>query len=635
MRRIASALVRKPALWLTVAFFFPWTWFFYKQVTPPPQFIAFTGAEYGWEEMVFRPSGWWASVDDVSDDGSQVTIGVHKGGVRWVDTKLQLWDVHSGTNITPHLWMDEDWSSLLAGGPMSDDTGVRRLLSQPTGRELLQDEQAWADLKRRLQRRQDRHREPSKFSELFPRTGYVSSDGKYFAYQTELWFPVYGVAETLGKCMVVEEFRTGKNVALLPSVPDWIVISPDGKTAVTRNFCFRLKGDQPNIYFWDLRTSSFRNTLLLPDEYPSANYSNDGRFVFSRYSIWGDSTTSLRWWDAESGKQVGTIENVSDWTVMDKGRVLVTHPRIDIKNGGSRESYRLKFWDAITCSAIGEWDLGSRSDKGGSIDKLMSCENGRYLAGEYDPDTAVGRSAAGRIEDRMSRFFGGDKRREHKEILLWDVIDRSEVARFPGRSARFSHDGKWLATIDDRGILRVWELPLHRPWTRILICSLIASLLSLVAARLLIRTTKRVWSGRRGLLVRQGFAWLGGSPPRRAVTIGLISLVVMFFGALLWYSFAAARARAEMEDVYDNIGNDTTEADITAMVGTPPQDGESDGVHGPFKGGGEIVDNPRKRKWVRFGTEMEVQFGEDGKAKASYISNPRPFLHRVVDWIGW
>src|SRR5262249_3736680 len=107
MRR-AFAILRSPFLWLAVALFIGWIWFFHEQVTPPPQYIVATGAEYGWEERVFRPTGWWASIKHVSEDGSQVVIGVHKGdGIRWVDTKLQLWDVKNGANITPQIWLNE------------------------------------------------------------------------------------------------------------------------------------------------------------------------------------------------------------------------------------------------------------------------------------------------------------------------------------------------------------------------------------------------------------------------------------------------------------------------------------------------------------------------------------------------
>jgi hypothetical protein len=47
-----------------------------------------------------------------------------------------------------------------------------------------------------------------------------------------------------------------------------------------------------------------------------------------------------------------------------------------------------------------------------------------------------------------------------------DVVERRVVGKAPGRSAAFSPDGRWLATINDEGIIRVWEMPFGRPWGR-------------------------------------------------------------------------------------------------------------------------------------------------------------------------
>jgi WD40 repeat protein len=57
-----------------------------------------------------------------------------------------------------------------------------------------------------------------------------------------------------------------------------------------------------------------------------------------------------------------------------------------------------------------------------------------------------------------------------------DGIDRREIASVPGHSAVFSPNGRWLATIDGDGIVRVWELPLRRPWQRIFGYAAIATL---------------------------------------------------------------------------------------------------------------------------------------------------------------
>src|SRR5262249_49150516 len=58
--------------------------------------------------------------------------------------------------------------------------------------------------------------------------------------------------------------------------------------------------------------------------------------------------------------------------------------------------------------------------------------------------------------------------RERQQILVWDVVERRELARLPGSSAAFAGDGRWLATLDEAGVVRVWEVPVRRPWARIL-----------------------------------------------------------------------------------------------------------------------------------------------------------------------
>jgi hypothetical protein len=53
-------------------------------------------------------------------------------------------------------------------------------------------------------------------------------------------------------------------------------------------------------------------------------------------------------------------------------------------------------------------------------------------------------------------------------ILVVDTDRQRPVAKLPGESAVFSHNGRWLATLDGGGVLRVYELPLRKPWLRIL-----------------------------------------------------------------------------------------------------------------------------------------------------------------------
>jgi hypothetical protein len=653
MRR-ALAIVRRPAVWLGVLLFIAWIWRLKDDVPPRPQFVIETGAAEEWEEMARRPTGTWPTVLDIADDGSQVTIGIHEGDFRFVRTRLALWDTSTGTNQSPPHWFNEEWSRRLSGHSWRDH-GMMELLTQPAGRELLRDEEAWTALRQRMKsyraraiedlsmtiRRDLRDappRDPSgKEPDPFPNSHRFSPDGQLIAYMARNGYPVYVVGESLGDGTAFEDVRTGKRVAFLPRVEHLTAIAPGGRTAVYRNFGASHEGEQPRLHLWDLETSSLRAELWLASDHAGVHYSPDGRYLFARYeSSGGTYVRHLKWWDTTTGKEVSDVANVVDVALVDDGRIVVTHPTRLVKQGGLREAYRLQFWDSATGASLGDWDLGERSDGGGMINYLVAPRSSRFLAGRYEPDYGVGRSPGGRVTDGVARQFGGDRRRERHEIILWDLGERRELTRLPGQSVAFSPNGNWLATIDDRGTLRGWELPTKRPWDRILGVAAIATLCSGAVLFVVGRWLRR--SCGRGIVrkLRNWTVWLCSSPARRWWTAGIAGSMVVLFGGLMWYSVAAGRAHREMETVYEQIGRDTTEADVTAMVGKPPVEGPLGPIPGWVSGGGETGIPVTVRKWRRYGTEMDVHFGEDGFAKASYISDPPVGWDEwVLNWIGW
>jgi hypothetical protein len=107
-------------------------------------------------------------------------------------------------------------------------------------------------------------------------------------------------------------------------------------------------------------------------------------------------------------------------------------------------------------------------------------------------------------------------------------------------------------------------------------------------------------------------------------------------GALVWYSMAAARARAHLLEVFEEVHatGGMTDGDVTALVGRPPDSGPVAEIAGPKKGGGETGIPVMLRKWTRYGTEMDVFFGEDGTVKAVYISDPPSLGERIAMWLG-
>lgn len=652
--RVVRATLRRPQIVLAALLFLASTWYFRSAVVPEPRYVVRTRVN---EEpsRIPRLSGphLWSSVRAVSDDGERVVIGVHESERMWTSTRLELWEPGTRTIRTPTHWRDEEWSGRLSGGPY-EDNGLLQLLSDPAGQAVLEDEAAWAALRERMKGyrakaiedlgrtiRPDLLNPPppppdEKEPDPFPKIINFSPDGRLISYVSRNGYPVHMVSELLGDGTVIEEFRTGKRVAFLPRVEYLADISPHGRTAVTRHFPVQREGEEPRLFLWDLETSTVRAKLLLGDNHLRTTYSPDGRYLFAQYWIWGNSSEIyLRWWDTTTGQQVGHIVNAVDHAVVDGGRVLVTHPRINSKKGGSRESYRLDLWDVATGDSLGEWNLDARSNHSGMIDDLVAPASGPYLAGEYDPDYGVGRSPAGRVSDRLGRALGQGDRPAREQIILWDVSERREVGRLPGKSAAFSRNGHWLASIDADGVLRVWDLPLRRPWERILGFAAVATLVGMIVGWTIARIVQRSMRQGLGAAILRAVAWIRVSSWRRRWAIATFTAMAVCFGGLVWHSFAVSRARVEMEAAYEEIGKDVTESDMIALVGRPPDEGPLPPLRTPFKGGGEIQNPVTVHRWTRHGIELEVHFGADGTAKASYITTRRGLDEQLVDWLGW
>jgi hypothetical protein len=110
--------------------------------------------------------------------------------------------------------------------------------------------------------------------------------------------------------------------------------------------------------------------------------------------------------------------------------------------------------------------------------------------------------------------------------------------------------------------------------------------------------------------------------------------VALLVGFGVWYEVSASRARAALLTAYEEIHNGMTEAEVTALVGWPPDEGPVGPITGSKKGG--QFGNPMVlRMWSRFGTELEVWFGENGTVQGWYISEPPSLEGRVATWLGW
>jgi hypothetical protein len=629
--RRTFAILRKPAAWLPLLFL-AWAWFLRSEVVPRPDFSIRTEAVHREEPLAHHPSGTWCSLRSVSDDGSQVTVAIYQGDGRCPACRLDVFDTRTGARRTPALWQDAEWVRLLSA-PVWRNAGLMDCLAQPSGKEFLTDQARWAALRRRLTagraralddlRKTTRPVEDAEATSLFPEVCSFSPDGRRFAYVVRHGWPLYLVSEDLGDGTAVEDVRTGKRLAFLPGVTDLLRIAPGGRTAVCVNDRAGRPGEQPRLLLWDLVTSARRGLLLPEVNMPvRLEYSADGRYVFALYGRVAGHSLDLRWWDAATGRQVGEVVNAGDTAVLDGGRLLVTHP-LRVRRNAACEGYVLGFWDVATGAPLGEWDLGAPADGGGMINSLAWSESDRYLAAEYNPDYGRRRGAARAATDRLATALTGGPPPEPERVLVLDVVRRRELARLPGRSAAFSRDGRWLATLDGAGGVRVWAVPLRPAWARIL---------GYAGAEALVCWVALVLLGRLGRHAGRLLGRLRGGWRRRRWLAGVLACVALAAGAAVWDAVARSRSRAALLAAYEEVQEGMTEGRLTTLFGGPPDEGPVAEMDGRTMGW-QMGHPTAVRKWSRHGTEVQVLLGNDGTVRGAYISNPLGLSERVANWL--
>src|SRR4051794_23721340 len=99
LRRL-RAVVRGRRLLAAGAFVFL-AYLFANNLRPWPRYEVQTGAKLDTEPFRLRGPTFWGTVEHLSDDSRQVTVGIHKGDFRGYNSRLELWDVRTGENRTP------------------------------------------------------------------------------------------------------------------------------------------------------------------------------------------------------------------------------------------------------------------------------------------------------------------------------------------------------------------------------------------------------------------------------------------------------------------------------------------------------------------------------------------------------
>jgi hypothetical protein len=450
------------------------TYLFANNLSPTPQFVVRTQIKRDRNALQQIDRSELFRVYSVSDDGRLVTIGIHssdRGGN--TTTRLQLWDVPSGTNRTPGQWYSPGWRSLFTRSSAQDtDTGMGRLLFTPSGQQFLRDQAAWDALGQRLG--VDWGRMPGSGGRRAPENLRFSSDGRFVAYIVPTDWPAIGFGpEALSKATAVEDVRTGERVATLPAVTNPISVAPGGRRAVWRiqshkdtyetvllngsktasKTTSNSAGEDPAFVLWDLTTSTACADLWLPlKPLSNAEFTSDGRYVFT------GTQWLFRWWDAENGRQIGEVVDPAACKLMDGGRVFVMQ-------FANRDV--LSFWDVATGERTPDWELPKPREGTGTIGQLEATGGDRYVAVCFDPDVATKTPTTIPVVEHVVRKLPElPPSKDRGRILVLDVMERRVVGKVPGRSAALSPDGRWLATINDEGIVRVWEMPFGRPWGR-------------------------------------------------------------------------------------------------------------------------------------------------------------------------
>jgi hypothetical protein len=439
--------------------------FFHGRLEPRPEFVTCTDRAF---ESPGRDTGHgiWPGgkrLAHVSGDGRYVVFSGHCGPQTAARTTLFRWDMWIGTEATPAAWADPACDRVLYGD-MWRNAGSAHALGHPAAEEWVLDESRLrAAVGRCRALANDRDAVNTSFAHFSP-------DGRHLIYDLRR-----GPEDETPR-VAIEEVLTGRRVAVLSGRAAATAIAPGGRTAVTEVSDGRIVGDTRCV-LWDLE--SVTELARLEDSKVNYSwfrgYSADGRFAFARSTtglgyLFGRRSRdprpkeALGWWDTSTGRLVGTTDQMNDWVLLDCGRTLLVQ---EDSSGQGANALTFHVWDVATGSRADLWDLEfGPTGAAASVGGLIAGTEGPFVALTFRPDPDA--AATTRLEEWIADRFPQPSANTGTRILVVDTERRKPAARLPGESAVFSHNGRWLATLDAAGVLRVYELPLQKPWARIL-----------------------------------------------------------------------------------------------------------------------------------------------------------------------
>jgi hypothetical protein len=325
---------------------------------------------------------------------------------------------------------------------------------------------------------------------LFPSGACLSGDGLYLVHGYDV--PLEEIPKGMGYDVIIEEVSTGRRIATIPD-QQYVSVAPGGRIAV--KFAANRQVEQRTEVFtiWDLTTCRpILDEKLAPTVGAGYQFSRDGRFVFlacDRGSY--DEPDAVTWWD-EKGRRIGTALHASEMELLASERTLATFSNGTFAySSGPPRPRMVQFWDVESGALLGTWV--AKIDESWFINGLSSVSRDeRYVAvsaNHYHETESFDPRAVLQLRSPVKRQVDGSESEDR--IILLDSRTQRMIIDVPGHSSESSSNGRWFATIDNDSVIRIWELPLRKPWRLILLFAAVAMLACEAVYRFMRRLARR------------------------------------------------------------------------------------------------------------------------------------------------